>query len=151
MLFLNYLISYWLLVNCQLLFVMSFRSTTPANNIHNAQQPEVITIDDSQEQQMADTYTHDSSSLQYQEVNYSQQARNQRYLNTLENQDHLILHALFRKDVKLNIGNTSNSENNNNNNNNTTINMKTIGSSYDKDYSLARAKHDILKSMVDKS
>lgn len=130
---------------------MSFRSTTPANNIHNAQQPEVITIDDSQEQQMAEAYTHDSSSLQYQEVNYSQQARNQRYLNTLENQDHLILHALFRKDVKLNIGNTSNSENNNNNNNNTTINMKTIGSSYDKDYSLARAKHDILKSMVDKS
>lgn len=151
MLFLNYLIGYWLFLNCQLLFVMSFRSTTPANNIHNAQQPEVITIDDSQEQQMAEAYTHDSSSLQYQEVNYSQQARNQRYLNTLENQDHLILHALFRKDVKLNIGNTSNSENNNNNNNNTTINMKTIGSSYDKGYSLARAKHDILKSMADKS
>ncbi len=127
---------------------MSFRSTTPANNIQNAQQPEVITIDDSQEQQMADTYTHDSSSLQYQEVNYSQQARNQRYLNTLENQDHLILHALFRKDVKLNIGNNNNNETNNNN---TTINMKTIGSSYDKGYSLARAKHDILKSMVDKS
>lgn len=91
-----------------------------------------------------------SSSLQYQEINYAQQNRNQRLLNTLENQDHLIIQALYQKDLKLHMGSVPDmyrsvgdrSE---------VKHMKIIGSSYDKGYSMARAKHNILKTMVDKN
>lgn len=90
-------------------------------------------------------HTLNSSSLEYQEVNYSQQNRNQRLLNTLENQDHLVIRALYQKDLMVNLGTAGNMNNVSNK-----VNMKVIGPSYDKGYSMTRAKHGILKAMVDK-
>lgn len=100
-----------------------------------------------------DLHTLNSSSLQYQEINYSQQNRNQRLLNTLENQDHLVIQALYQKDMKLNMSSSSSRSGNSfeRSNKQKEITMKVIGSSYDKNLSIERAKHNILKTLVDKN
>ncbi|CCH43357.1 hypothetical protein BN7_2905 [Wickerhamomyces ciferrii] len=68
--------------------------------------------------------------------------RQQILLNTLENKDYMIIQALYRKDNHMILDNTKDEDPNN------TINMKSIGDSFDKNQSIARARHRMLMKIA---
>lgn len=70
--------------------------------------------------------------------NYHTQAQHQRILNTLENQDHMLIQSLFRTDQEI-VLDAKNS-----------VMMKRVGNSYDKAGSKRRAEYELMKKLAQK-